>query len=206
MVKAIIFDLDGTLVDSSAFTLKRHELAARKLGLEPPEWGDFRKLSGNSWHNILKTIWPQVDPEEFIAVYLTTNVGKYPPVKGAVGAVKSLVGHYRLGVLTGTPGARGREKLVDAGFDLGWFEFVHGEEDLEFGKPDGRAFSKALEILSLDPKEIVYVGDTANDYASAKAAGINFIGVLTGYGIPEDFGGARFISSVTELPSALDDF
>ncbi len=204
MIKAIIFDLDGTLVDSCAFTLKRHKLTAKMLGLAEPKWEDFRKLSGESWHSILKAIWPQADPEEFIRAYRTTYAGKYPPVPGAVEAVKGLRHSYMLGVLTGTPRKRALEKISDAGFDAKWFLFVHGEEDLVMGKPDGRAFKNAIKLLSLSPSEIVYVGDTANDYAAAISAEINFIGVLTGYGTKEDFSGAKAISSVADLPSALN--
>ena len=183
-LKAVIFDLDGTLIDSLPPIIERHNLTAKKMGLPAVKREDYTKHNGLGWHGLIHGLWPDVDPEEFIEVYSTTSKPPYKAFPGALDAVKELREKgFLLGIVTGKPDTPAEQQLADEGFELDWFEFVHGEGRCAACKPDGRAFDNALTVLGLhniEKKDVVYVGDGLTDLQAARNAGIKFIGVKTG--------------------------
>lgn len=70
--------------------------------------------------------------------------------------------------------------IKSAGFNLKDFLFTNAAEDSKYNKPDPRVFSKPIKRLKLNPKEILYIGDSIFDYIAAKKAGLKFIAVTTG--------------------------
>ncbi|MFC2175139.1 HAD family hydrolase [archaeon] len=205
--KAVILDVDGTLIDSTSAITKRHELTAEKMGLRKVGVDEFMRESGKGWREIIHELWPEVDVEKFVDVYFTTPKLPYPAVPGAIDAVRKLKAQgFVLGIVTGKSTYSAEDQLKEEGFDLEWFDFVHGEDALAACKPNAGAFDNALTILGLKgitKEETVYVGDSPNDEAAAIGAGLRFIAVLTGHNTKEDFGGVEIIESVAELPDAL---
>ena len=77
--------------------------------------------------------------------------------------------------------------MKKAGFNLKDFLFANAAEDSKYNKPDPRVFSKPIKKLKLNPKEILYIGDSIFDYIAAKKAGLKFIAVTTGSYAKKDF-------------------
>ena len=183
-LKAVIFDLDGTLIDSIPAIIERHNLTAKKMGLPTVKREDYTKYNGLGWHTLIRGLWPDVDPNEFVRVYSTTPKPPYKAFPGALDAVKELRAKgFLLGVVTGKPDDKADQQLAAEGFELDWFEFVHGEGRVVACKPNGRAFDNALTVLGLHgvgKNDVVYIGDGLADLEAARNAGIKFIGVKTG--------------------------
>jgi phosphoglycolate phosphatase-like HAD superfamily hydrolase len=88
------------------------------------------------------------------------------------------------------------------------FLFVQGAEATPYHKPDGRVFDPALAHLaerSITPSEVLYVGDALMDHEAAAHAGLQFVGVATGFVSMEQFqeAGALAIAHLGELPAFL---
>ncbi|MCK4327484.1 MAG: HAD hydrolase-like protein [Candidatus Diapherotrites archaeon] len=207
-LKAVILDVDGTLIDSLQTIIQRHEATAKEMGLRSASREEYTRQSGKGWRTAIHDMWPDVDVEEFVSVYSRTPRKGYAAFPGAVDAVRKLKqAGFVLGIVTGKPTDSAERQLQKEGFDLEWFEFVHGEGMTPVCKPDGRVFGPALTVLGLKGitrEETVYVGDSPNDEAAAAGAGIKFIAVLTGHNEKQDFGDVEVLDSIAKLPELID--
>jgi phosphoglycolate phosphatase len=205
-VKAILFDVDGTLIDNTAIIVEKHRLAARQLGLPEKNFADYASCVA-TWEEKLGEMWPGVDVEKFKKAFREAPHTKCGQVPGGTSAVQELARKgYVLGIVSNKLSSNTFNHLREAGYDPAWFEFIHGEDNVVACKPDPRAFDKALAELGkigVSKSEAVYVGDSLMDMGAAERAGITFIAVLTGFGKREEFNGVTALNSVAELPKAL---
>lgn len=217
VVKAVLFDLDGTLIDSDDAAI--HAWARR---LKPVAWL-FRDrnpepflrrvvMNGEGWVNGALTLLDRVGLDG--VVFALRDVlralwrGKrqdFLPVDNIGPMLERLGERYRLGVVTTRNREAARAFLRQIGFD-GRFEVVIAREDVRRLKPHPQPVQKAAEALGLSPAEVVMVGDTSLDIRSAKAAGAQAVGVLCGLGMLDDLRHADLILATTaDLVSHLLD-
>ena len=86
-----------------------------------------------------------------------------------------------VGVVTSTNRVFAEEDLRRLGFPIKRFLCIQGADDTEFHKPDPRVFDPTLTLLAqkdISKEAMVYIGDAVRDYEAAKAAGLDFIGLL----------------------------
>jgi phosphoglycolate phosphatase len=216
-IKAVIFDLDGTLVDSApdiqvAINKLLAEEGRRPLALEEVAAmiGDGapklveRAVEATSCGNAAEDL-PTLT-RRFLGFYEghTTDLTRpYPGVLEALERLRSA--GVRMGICTNKPERPTRELLRDLGL-APHFQVVFGSDTVEgVKKPDPRLIEAVLDALGAIPVEAVMVGDAANDVAAARAAGIPVILRAGGYTrVPaEELGADRVITDFFQLPEAM---
>jgi len=205
MFSAILFDFDGTLVDSNKSIFDEYIKVSKIMGLREISFREFSSHLGRPWNAALEELWPGVDKKKFTGLYRREREAT-PILEGVYGALVDLSQNYSLGILT----SRGKKTLhiiLDAvGINDGRFDFVFSKESLSSHKPDPRALTEAVEKMGLGLKDVIYIGDSVIDAECAHKAGVSFVGVLSGGTLYEDFiklGVKQVIDSVAKLPKLV---
>lgn len=189
VAKAVLFDIDGTLVDSVSAYLEVARIAAQPYGLDVTERHVRHSLAtgGNFWNGVV----PE-DRQDGDAVRKSMSAHaarEWPRVlrehgKVFEGLAQTLDAMKRLGIVLGiVSGARPEvlELLRENGI-LDRFDSIVLGADVSRRKPDPEGIVKCLRELGLTPDAAVYVGDTPVDIQASRAAGVRVVGVLTGAG------------------------
>jgi HAD superfamily hydrolase (TIGR01509 family) len=180
---AVIFDMDGLLIDSERVWERarervardnggawHHDSQARMMGMSTPEW--------SAWmHDELGV---ELEPPRIRAVVLKEIDGIYregvPLMPGADAAVARIAGRWRLAVASSSP-----RVLVELVLDLtGWadrFEAVVSSEEVARGKPAPDVYLEAARRLEVVPDRCVAVEDSTAGLRSADAAGMAVVAV-----------------------------
>jgi len=200
--KIILFDLDGTLINSSPDlalavnhmlkTLDRDTFSEDVIHGWVGNGAQTlvqRALSGNSEiDKNLNTAFAADALETFLAFYaqnLCMATVTYPNVSSTLNALKSM--GYRLAIVTNKPFAF-VEPILE-GLDLkGLFELILGGDSLAQKKPDPAPLLHVCDALGVTVEECVMVGDSKNDILAANACCMQSIGVTYGYNYGEDIG------------------
>ncbi|NYT14172.1 MAG: HAD family hydrolase [Candidatus Methanofastidiosa archaeon] len=178
-VEAIIFDVDGVLLDSfeSWFTSFNQTLV--EFGKEQVDRETYRKIFwGPSVEEDLRRYNLGADAVEAALRNQRNNVHLMKLHEKVHETLESLK-RFRLGVATNTPRIN-LDKTFNY-FDLyKYFEVVMCFDDVQRPKPYPDMILKASEILNMPVTKMLFVGDTESDMAAAKGAGCNFIGIKIG--------------------------
>jgi len=184
--KIIIFDLDGTIIDSTEAILESFGKAYATFGREVPADESIKPLIGLPLDVIFVELG--VPEEEAMAYanaykehYRTVHTQKTTLIPRAKEAIEYAHGYARLGIVTTKTTQYSRELLEH--FDLmKYFDVLIGRDDVEHPKPHPEPVLKALSKLNYRFGKVTYfVGDTCVDMVAAEEAEIGSIGVLTGY-------------------------
>jgi HAD superfamily hydrolase (TIGR01549 family) len=190
-IKAILFDLDGVLVDSPDAIWKAHNLAAKKLGYPTCKKEEIYRLIGMKWDDLIAILLPEADIELFKKTVNEMYKDVYKHVKligDANKVLKELKNRgFKLGLVSGSNRSYADDVLKALKFDFSVLDVRVHSEDTERHKPDPDPILLALKKLKVKPKEAIYIGDSLIDYRAAKAAGVNFIGALSGVTMMEEF-------------------
>jgi len=183
MVTAVIFDLDGVIVDSEP----RWERVRRDVVDEHGgHWADDaqQRLMGmntQQWAAYLsRDLGVRLTPDEVASLVIERMAASYseelPVMPGAVDAVRRTAQHWPLGLASSSPAALIRTVLDRAGL-AGLFSVTTSTEEVERGKPDPAVYRAVAERLGAVPHECVAVEDSSNGVRSASAAGIPTIAI-----------------------------
>ena len=184
-IKAVIFDMDGLLLDSERIALSTFMDACREFGFDPDVEVYYRCIGGNDVRT--KQILTEGYGEEFPfddinklwhATYEEEAASRPFPLKpGAVDLLRALEAkHVRKAVVTSTWRESARRKLLNAGL-LSFFEFIVGGDDINKSKPDPEIYLTACRRLEEDPQQCLALEDSDNGVLSAFAAGLRVIQV-----------------------------
>ncbi|MFC2163119.1 HAD family hydrolase [Candidatus Altiarchaeota archaeon] len=205
MSQVIVFDYDGTLVDTVPGIWAEFKRVRNEMGLHEVSYHDFCMHVGKPWAKVLKGLWPDVDVSEFSAAYDKQAEG-VKPVAGGPEALAALHERFMLCLLTSRGGGSLFSDLPGAGYDVGLFNMVFQRDNMDVHKPDPAVFAHAARMLSVNAGDLVYVGDAVVDARSAIDARLRFIGVLSGAATEDDFrslGVKEIVDSVADLPDYL---
>src|SRR3954453_22821727 len=180
---AILFDLDGTVVDSGSIILASMRHATREvLGTEYTDAELLQAVGGPRLEAQMGVFAPD-RVEELVRVYRAHHEPLHDELEACVGMEDVLVRLHeegrRLGVVTAK--RRATVELAFARVPLAHlFETVVGGDETERHKPDPEPLLLAARRMSADPVETAYVGDSPFDIRAAKAAGMHAIAVSWG--------------------------
>lgn len=179
----VLFDLDGTVIDSGAIILASMRHAAKEvLGAEPPDELLMAAVGGPGLEAQMHALAPD-RVEELVTVYRAHNEPLHDELVCCPGIDDLLVRlkdeGRRLGIVTAK-----RRATVELAFNVlplrELFETVVGGDETKAHKPDPEPLLLAAERLNVDPKTCAYVGDSPFDVRSAKAAEMFAIAVTWG--------------------------
>jgi pyrophosphatase PpaX len=179
----VLFDLDGTVVDSGAIILASMRHATREvLGREYSDEELLRTVGGPG----LEAQMVAIDPDragELVDVYRTHNIPLHDGLEACAGMEDVLVRLHeegrRLGVVTAK--RRDTAELAFATVPLGHlFDVIVGGDETERHKPDPEPLLLGAERLGADPAQTAYVGDSPFDVLAARAAGMYAVAVTWG--------------------------
>lgn len=201
----VLFDFDGTIVDSGAIILASFRHATRTvLGEEIPDLRLTAMVGGASLHEQMAAIAPE-RVEELVRCYRAHNEPLHDELQccpGMLDVVERLHAEgRRLGIVT----AKRREtiELAFARLPLrDYFGTVVTSDDTERHKPDPEPILCALERLGARAADAAYVGDSPFDVGAARAAGVHAIAVTWG-GLHDVEDADTIVSSSEELLAAL---
>jgi len=185
----VLFDLDGTLVDSGAIILASFKHAARTVLARDVEEEQIAALVGGSnLHDQMRVLSP-AHVDELVRVYREHNRPLHDELQAFDGVeelIETLSGQGRkLGIVT----AKGRQ-TVDLAFAVlsleSYFDAVVTADMTDRHKPDPAPVLKALELLESEPADAAFVGDSPYDIAAGKAAGVFTVAVSWGKIHPEE--------------------
>jgi sugar-phosphatase len=173
---AIVFDLDGVLVDSTEAVERAWTRWASERGIPPEEL--LPVIHGRPSREVIAEYAPALDPEaEARKLDSMEQVTTSPAIDGAAECVElAQQGAWAI-VTSGDSRAPGR--LRAAGLPVP--EVLVTADDVKRGKPDPEPYARAAEALGVDPAECVVVEDAPAGIAAAKAAGMTVIAVTTTY-------------------------
>jgi len=186
----VIFDLDGTLIDSYQALFLAFIHTYQNMGLAPLTDEEVRRVLG---HGVSSTFRDLLG-EERVPQAMSLFRQKYEEVMrpnthllpGAREVLEAL--HRRgikLAVATNKIGQFARELFEYLGLD-GLFAIIVGDEDVSQNKPDPEMLLHAIEKMGLKKEEVIFVGDSPIDIQTAKNAGIRAFAVPTGVTKRED--------------------
>src|SRR3989344_1661749 len=215
MIKAIILDVDDTILDYSRNATKIYIEASKNSKVKAPRKNLINKMYGIPWKVSSKKLYPGLNKKKLIRLrneldYLfRINVHRFKLFNGALHSLRELRKCYKLGLISSKPHKIMWMMFNHIHFPKWWFEFIYAAEDLRYDKPDGRAFSKGLKKLNLNKHEVIFVGDSIYDAKTAKHAKIRFVAVLTGHYSKRDFlkfgvKKENILKSVKYLPKWVD--
>ena len=216
--RAVIFDLDGTLVDTAPDLMRATNFILAGMGRRPLEMTEVRAFVGHGARALLTrglaatgglpdAYDVEADYRAFVAFYAANIAVQSAPFPGLIRLLDRLrEDGFGLGVCTNKLEGLSVQ-LLDA-LDLAkYFGSVVGPDTLGIAKPDPRPFFEAVNRLNLDSPRAVMVGDSETDILTARNAGVPVIAVPFGY-TPrpvEDYGPDRMIRHFDEAYDAIQE-
>jgi phosphoglycolate phosphatase len=188
----IVFDLDGTLIDTAPDLLDslNHSLAG--TGLPVIERTDFKRFVGMGGrvmieraHTAAQKTLAEAEHDRLLRLFLdhyTANIpGKSRPYPGVIEAIARFEdAGYALAVCTNKYEANSLALIEALGLTR-HFTAIAGQDTFPFRKPDPRHLFKTIELANGDAERAVMIGDSRTDIDTAKAAGIPVVAVDFGY-------------------------
>ena len=181
----LLFDLDGTLIDSTEAILESFHHAFDFYNYPHPDDEEIKALIGHPLDYMFAHLGVQEERVwDFVAVYKehyrdisTQKTVLLPHAKEAVELAATFA---KLGIVTTKTGKYSKILMEHFGL-MDRFEVLIGREHVEHPKPHAEPILKALEAIDVEDREVWMIGDTQMDLVAAEAAGVNAIAVLSGY-------------------------
>ena len=193
----ILFDLDGTLVDTAPDLMRAHNHVMKKFGYPTKSTDEIRNLVGQGAGAMLgRSIWGQAKKEfgkvqdknvkeamvrDFVDFYGKNIVNESTLINGVKDfLIWAKEKNISMGVCTNKQEHLAVDLLKKIGI-YHFFEYVAGHNTFDYCKPDPRHLTSVIEILNGDIKKSLMIGDSETDANAAKDAGIPVILLEDGY-------------------------
>ncbi|MFP4494762.1 MAG: HAD-IA family hydrolase [Halochromatium sp.] len=190
-IELVVFDWDGTLMDSEGRIVASMQTAFTDLGLAPPPAAAVREVIGLGLEEAIRRL-PGCDREETLADliaryryhYLVADATPTPLFDGAEALVKALHAQGRLLAVATGKSRRGLDQALDQTGLRPWFHATRCAEET-FSKPHPGMLYELMDELGVTPAVTLMIGDTDYDLQMAHNAGVRAIAVGYGTQTPE---------------------
>ena len=189
-IYTILFDLDGTIVNTAPDLMAAHNHVMRKYGHTEKRLEDIKSLAGRgAWVMMQRSFKEEIKDEkikkemtkEFIDYYSKNIDRNSVPIKGSIDFFKwARNKNISMAVCTNKQERLAIDLLKKLDI-FQYFEYVAGSDTFSFNKPDPRHLTDVVEIIGGDLKKTIMVGDSEVDAMSANNAKLPFILVKDGY-------------------------
>ncbi len=183
MIEAVVFDLDGVLLDSEQVWDEVREQLVKERG---GRWRDqahteMMGMSSVEWSRYMHDELGVSDPPEEISKEVVRRLAevyreRLPLIDGAVEAVERLAAHWPLGLASSS-----NRELIDLVLELSglarFFQVTVSSEEVQHGKPAPDVYLEAARGLGVPPENCAAVEDSRNGIRAAKAAGMRVIAI-----------------------------
>jgi len=182
-IEAVVFDMDGVLVDSEEIWDEARRTMALERGLAWPESGqrDMMGMSSLEWSRYMHDRVGLEEPPEQISIEVVRRLEALyrqhlPLLDGAARAVERMADGFRLGLASSS-----NRPIIDLVLELagiaGKFEVTVSSEEVARGKPAPDVYLEALRRMAVAPERAAAIEDSTNGILSAKAAGVLVVAV-----------------------------
>lgn len=186
--QAVLFDLDGTLVDSAPDLCDAMNRVLRRLGRVEVAEARLRQVVSKGGRAMLTVALPDMDEAgreallpEFLQEYARALAVRSVLFDGVAELLAAIEGRgLRWGIVTNKPGWLAEGVVEGFGWKQRCAVLVAGDT-LPTRKPDPATLRLACERLAIEPSQAVYVGDDLRDVQAARAAGMPVVAALWGY-------------------------
>ena len=214
MYELIVFDWDGTLMDSEATIVECLQKAALDLGHAAPDPGRAREVIGLGLHQAVARLFPHANDAQVEALakqyrkhFLREDRPPSPLFSGAEELLQELASQdYLLAVATGKS-RRGLDMELEHSGLGRFFQFTRCADET-FSKPHPQMLLEVMDSLGADKRKTLVVGDTEYDMQMAANAGSDAVGVSHGVHPPQRLrqqGALMVFDELRELPFWLED-
>jgi len=179
-IKAVIFDIDGVLVDSFDANLKFIQDIFKKKGRKPITRSQYEKRGFNlPLKDVIRVFGQCKNEKEVEETFLLVNKVKYPNYlykfpKNLQGIIKKISKSYKLAIVTSRV-KRGVDEVLQSSKTKKYFPIMVYYGQYKNPKPSPEPLLLAAKRLKIKPQEAVYIGDSFTDIQAAKAAGMKMI-------------------------------
>jgi pyrophosphatase PpaX len=199
----LLFDLDGTLLDSFSVHLEIFKTIFAQFGIHLSE-EEFLKTYSPNWYEtyeafgLRKEDWKAAD-SFWLKEAEKISARLFPGVKEIL---LKLDKYFTLGLVTSGSKTRVERDMIATGINI-FFKTIVTGDDIQTPKPSPEGLEIALRNLDKQPSEVIYIGDSSADYEMAKAAGVYFIGVSSEFNSLSSNHPNYNIHSITDLLKLL---
>jgi HAD superfamily hydrolase (TIGR01509 family) len=183
VIDAVVFDLDGVIIDSEQLWDEVREGLAHERGGRWSEQAqaDMMGMSSTEWSRYLHDVVGLPEPpeeinREVVRRMLERYSEQLPLIDGAVDAVERLAAHWPLGVASSS-----NRELIDRVVEVSglapYFKATVSSEEVERGKPAPDVYLEAARRLEVEPSQTVAIEDSASGIRSAHAAGMHVVAI-----------------------------
>ncbi len=206
MLKAVIFDMDGTIADSEKIAERVTREFFRERGIELTR-EEEKMIFGLTWKELVRTLlgsrgleYKQSIKNTLKERYVRHMRKEVKPAEGIYEFLNELKGNYKVGLATNS-----RKREVDIIFDRlgfhGYFDLKLSRNDVKKGKPDPEIYLKSAEIFKVNPSDCIVFEDSIIGIKAAKAAGMKCVGIVNTYDKNELKEADLIINSFREIDS-----
>ena len=211
-VRLLVFDLDGTLVDSKQDLALSINAMRREMGLAPLTLDVISSYVGHGVTLLVRrSLGAHATSESvenglafFLSYYRDHMLDHTAPYPGVAETLERLSSH-KMAVLTNKPVNFSREMISRLGFDR-YFSYIYGGNSFPQKKPDPVGVHRLMEDLNVSPHETLMVGDSDTDVLTGRNAGVLTCGVTYGFGAHtlQKVSPDLVIDDLRELPPLLN--
>ena len=213
-IKAVLFDLDGTVNDTVTDLAVSVNYALTKNGLPTHPVDSYKLFAGNGMRIMVQRAMPEGQKEgelyeqvvsdyaEYYALHSMDNTKPYDDVPELIDQIRAM--GYKTAVVTNKPDVQAKPLIAE--MLPGKFDVVIGQMDGIPSKPDPAMPLMAMEQLGVKPEECVFIGDSGVDILTGLNSGAYPVGVLWGFRGREELlenGAKELISKPLELIDIL---
>ena len=189
-IYTILFDLDGTIINTAPDLMAAHNHVMKKFGFAEKKLSDIKSLAGKgAWVMMQKSFKEEIKDEkiknemtkEFIDFYAKNIDRNSQPINGVIEFLEWAKGKkISMAVCTNKQERLAVDLLKKLDMSK-YFEYIAGADTFEFNKPDPRHLTNVVEIIGGDLQRTIMVGDSEVDANSAHNAKLPFVLVKDGY-------------------------